>query len=200
LQALRVIGLCDIAGVLAEQILPCCQDSDPHVRSAAVKLLGHVPGGQSEQTVREALVDPDRRVRANAVEAIESQQSGSAIGDLTAMQEDRDNRIRANAIKALMAMNFAEARDNLMRMLADPSPEHRLSALWVVERIGWLKPALQVLQLAQRDGDRRIRCRALRTLGELRRVYQAGKGAGAGSQDAARPAGAIGPGRSEVAP
>ena len=182
LQALRVIGLCDIAGSLAEQILPCCQDNDPHVRSAAVKLLGQIPGPQSEQTVREALVDPDRRVRANAVEAIESQQSHSAVGDLTAMQDDRDNRIRANALKALMAMNFADARDNLQRMLADPSPDHRLSALWVVEQTGWLKPAMQVLQLAQRDGDRRIRCRALRTLSELRRVYQVGKGTAAGSQ------------------
>lgn len=184
-QALRVAWRCGVLDALREHVLTCCGDADSRVRASAVKLLGELPGKQSESVAQAALDDPDRRVRANAVEALEAQRSHTAAVALIGMLDDPDNRIRANAIKALMAMDLATARDSLQSMLADPSPDHRLSALWVVEQVGWFRPAEQVLRLAQRDTDRRVRARALRALSELRRLYRE-----TGREGQARPAAA----------
>ena len=172
LRALRIVDQCGLAEALAESIRLNCQDPDSHVRSAAIKLLAGLPGSANEQIARSALTDADKRVRANAVEALEGQRTDSSEVALAGMLDDPDNRIRANAIKALMAMDLASARASLEEMLADPSADHRLSALWVVEQTGWLKPAEQVLRLAREDGDKRVRRRALRALGQLRQLYR----------------------------
>ena len=182
---MRVVGQCGNGPRLAGPIRACCQDADSRVRSAAVKLLGDVPGADSERLIREALADPDRRVRANAIEAMAGQATASAAASLTRLLSDPDNRARANAIKAVMSMDLATAGPCLQRMLADPSAEHRLSALWVVQQAGWLRPAEQVLRLAQQDADRRVRRRALQALGELRRLYRTTRKSFGASGDAA---------------
>ncbi|MCG3179061.1 MAG: hypothetical protein BIFFINMI_01392 [Phycisphaerae bacterium] len=172
LQAVRVADICRLAEPLADALLAASRDSDAKVRSAVVKLLGQAPGEASERAIVEALDDSDRRVRANAVEALEMLHAESCTDWILQMVEDADNRVRANAIKAMMGMNYATARTNLHEMLADRSPEHRLSALWVVEQIQWFKTATIVIRLARSDPDRRVRRRALRTLSELRQAYR----------------------------
>ncbi len=172
LQAARVADLCGLAAQLGQALFARCTDSNSKVRSAAVKMLGQVPSPRSIELATAALNDPDRRVRANAVEALDALRRENAAAVLLGMLSDRDNRIRANAIKALMDMDLASARQSLERMLSDPSPGHRLSALWVVEQVSWFKPAQRVLDLARQDPDRRVRARALRALGELRRLYR----------------------------
>lgn len=179
LQAVRVIDLCDLVEPALDALLARGQDPDARVRSAMIKLLGRVRDAQAEQVVTAALADPDRRVRANAIEALEMMHAEDCAARLSEMIESRDNRIRANAIKALMGMKLPTARSSLHTMLSDPSPEHRVSALWVVEQMQWMRTAEIVLRLAQQDPERRVRQRALQTLGELRRIYRATRAAGA---------------------
>ncbi len=178
LRAVQVIDLCEQQDKLIEALLARNEDPNAKVRSAVVKLLGKSSDPRAEQAVTDALADPDRRVRANAIEALEMMQAGDCSPQLRQMLADTDNRIRANAIKALMAMDLASARQSLHTMLGDASAEHRVSALWVVERMGWMKTAEIVLNLARRDPDRRVRRRALQTLGELRRIYRGIRGRG----------------------
>ena len=52
-------------------------------------------------------------------------------------------------------------------MIDDPMPEHRLSALWVAQRLGVTSIVSRIDELSRHDPDARVRRRAARVLRSL---------------------------------
>ena len=157
-------------------LIKLLRDPSDRVASAAAKALGASGDAAVAPHLRAALSHADDRVRANAIEALEA--DGGAEQVLAARQElmkvaaGRGNRSRANAIKALMQLPAVEAMPMLGRMLIDTDPRHRISALWVVERMTSVNLARQVAILAKLDDDPVVRRRALRVLRQLAQIMQ----------------------------
>jgi len=157
------------------QLLARARDSDERVASAAVKALSAF--GSSRPIVdalTESLDHTDDRVRSNAVEALEAIGHVKPVADsLAALAEDGANRSRATAIKALLELPMSQALPQLERMLADGDDHHRVSALWVVEKMGLLPVVHRVASLAQHDPEPRVRRRAVRVVRDLAAAHLA---------------------------
>lgn len=166
--AARALGQVDYH---ESELRALASDADGRVASAAVKALGDArAGGSSEAAIAAALDHQDDRVRSNAIEALERLRRATAYaGKLLAIGEGGPNRSRATAIKALLSMPMDEALPKLRRMLRDEDERHRLSALWVVERMGLGSVVNEVAGLARSDPSGRLRHRAMRTLRTMAR-------------------------------
>lgn len=158
-RALRIITTLGLSTSFAEQIYPLSYDPHPEVRSTAVAALGQLPNPTSRRIVQRALIDPDQRVQANAVEAAE--EGGHVAADLLLPKlASNDNRVRANAVKALLRLGVREAAETLLRMLQDPDRRQRVSALWLIEKMGLFTLASRVIAMAAADQDADVRARA----------------------------------------
>lgn len=162
-KAVMLVRRLELAGDYEQRLIALVEDADPRVASSAAKALGMVEeSSEAVQRLGEALEHEDDRVRANAIESLESlgqaEQLNQRLRDLT---EGAGNRTRATAIRALMKLPVADAMPELTRMLHDERPEHRASALWVVQQTGVAAVARQVVEMARQDADREIRRRAL---------------------------------------
>jgi len=166
-KALRVVPVLGLVRELSEQAYHLTNDPDATVRSTAVSLLAEIPGVTSQRILRRAANDIDRRVQANAISALDELGADDRRKWIEPKLESPDNRVRANAVKALLEMEFEEAGEVLLGMLEAPSPAHKLSALWVVERLRLRTLLHRLDQLSRNDSDRRVRQRAERVLGEL---------------------------------
>ncbi len=165
LRALSIIGELNQGLLLQDTILRLCRDRDPHIVSAAVKALGTAEPKRAAPAIESALEHEDDRVRANAVEALarlDSTRHLDQIADMTS--EHEPNRARANAIQALMKMRATDALHALSRMLADPRPQHRTSALWLVESMGIAEVAREVAEMSISEPDPQVRERAERVI------------------------------------
>jgi HEAT repeat protein len=165
LRALSIIGELNQGLLLQDTILRLCRDRDPHVVSAAVKALGTAEPSRAVPVIESALDHEDDRVRANAVEALARLDLTRHIDQIAQMTgEGEPNRARANAIQALMQMRVPDALQALARMLADPRPEHRTSALWLVESMGIAEVAREVAEMSISEPDVEVRQRAERVI------------------------------------
>ena len=153
------------------QLVRLADDPDPRVASAAVKALGEVDeSNDATGALVSALDHNDDRVAANAVESLEqTDRLDGAREALVQLAVGGRNRSRANAIKALMHVSASEAVMALRRMLDDTDVRHRISALWVVERVLVEGLAQQVGDIARSDPDADVRNRALRVIRRLGR-------------------------------
>lgn len=160
----RTVGLIE---ALAPQVHRLVHDADPTVRSVAVAMLALLPSPTSQRLARAGLDDADDRVRADAVEVLDELNVSHRADYTRALLTSRHQRLRGNAVKSLLTLSDARGGESLLDMLSDPSPGHRLSALWVVNRLRLrsLRPQLQAL--AAGDSDDRVRRRALSVLNEL---------------------------------
>ncbi|MHB1155989.1 MAG: HEAT repeat domain-containing protein [Phycisphaerales bacterium] len=169
LQAVQIIRQLGQETYFERQLLTMASDGDARVASAAVRamsMLHDSPGAVA--AVSGALTHQDDRVRANAIESLESMHRvGHVQETLMDLAAGRGNRSRANAIKALMGLPMGEAVPALLRMLADVDDRHRISALWVVERMNLIPLVEQVALLARKDGDSKVRRRAVRVVQDL---------------------------------
>lgn len=150
-----------------EDIYHLAHDLDPTVRADAIAALSLLPGPTTSRILRSALNDLDDRVQANAIEVLD----GLGLGDrLEAVAEKLDSvnsRVRANAVKALLGVELHAAAETLVNMLEDRSSTHRISALWVVERLRLRTVLHRIHELSRADPDERVRRRAGRLLSEL---------------------------------
>jgi hypothetical protein len=162
LRALTMIREKKLTGEFAEQVHHAAHDADPTIRSLAVAMLVDLPGATTLRILRAASEDADGRVQANAIETLDrlnvSQRASSTQPKLNA----RNNRVRANAVHSLLRLELREAGHALLDMLQDPSPAHRISALWVIERLGLSPVRMRIEELGQSDPDPRVRERARR--------------------------------------
>jgi HEAT repeat protein len=145
-----------------EPVQRLAHDPDPVVRGLAVGALWQLPGATTERLLRAAINDPDDRVVANAVEGMDRLD----VADRVALTEPKlgspSSRVRANAVKSLLRAELRQAGEVLLDMLADPSAAHRLSALWVVERIRSRAALGRVRGMSIADPDQRVKERASR--------------------------------------
>ncbi len=161
-RALRITEALDCLAPLAATIQQLIHDSDALVRSQAIALLPKMSGPASQRMLRSAMNDPDERVQANAIEALEQLDVPDRASCTKAKLTSPNSRVRANAIKSLLGMELKEAGEALLDMLDDESPAHRLSALWVIERLH-LRAVLHRLEvLSEQDPSPKVRRRAAR--------------------------------------
>ena len=165
-------------------ILPMCAHPNSRVRSKAVMLLGEFPQGVAEVLVEKAVRDSDARVRANAIEVMEQViervadgAAGSSNDKFVPVLSERArsgaNRERANAIKALHQMRVGTATAQLIGMLRDTRGDHRISALWVLRRVGLWRLLSEVARLARDDEEVRVRRYAAAVLQTASKVQTA---------------------------
>jgi len=161
-RALRVAADMKLLPAVADRIQQLAFDPDAMVRGLAVSLLVHLPGPTTARILRSVIHDPDPRVQANAVEVMDVLNLADRATLLKDKLASTHHRIRANAVKALLRAELHEAGDVLLDMLADPAASHRLSALWVVERLKLRSLLQRVIHLGESDPDERIRRRCRR--------------------------------------
>lgn len=163
----RALHLARSAGLLpelAQQVYRLVHDHEPAVRSVAVAALVRLPGATAQRLARSGADDADERVRAGAVEAMDQLGVPDRATITAPFLDSRDQRLRANAVKSLLRLSDPRAAETLLDMLEDPSPAHRLSGLWVVERMNLGSTARTLRKLARDDRDDRIRARAVTLL------------------------------------
>jgi hypothetical protein len=144
-------------------------------------LIGQAPSIAPDVLVTRLLQDSDARVRANTIEVLEARQSKAFLPVLAQRSRASNSRERANAIKALNTLKVGAASDQLGIMLKDERPEHRISAMWTLRRIGWWNLLGEVGRLAREDANLRVRRYALgvlRNVADLARQQQLVKRAG----------------------
>lgn len=159
-RALRIIGVLNLASPFEDRLYQLCHDPSSAVRSAAVAAVGQLGTAVSRRLLHNALGDQDTRVQANAVEAIAASGHESAVDELLAKLSSPDNRVQANAVKALLKLGVREAAETLLKMLRHDNRMHRISALWLVERMGLFTLAARVSGMADDDPDPSVRQRA----------------------------------------
>jgi HEAT repeats len=168
LRALSIISELNQGLLLQDTLLRLSRDKDAYIVSAAVKALGSAEPKRAVPQVESALKHQDERVRANAIEALAQLDSTRHVDQLTEMAGEHEaNRARANAIQALMRMNATDALSALSRMLADPRPNHRASALWLIETMGITAVAREVAEMSISEPDPQIKVRAGRVIQEV---------------------------------
>jgi HEAT repeat protein len=156
-KALQVARELELIDSLKTQILPLCAHANPRVRSKAVMVLGAVGAAAVDVLIEKVAHDKDARVRANAIEVMEQRSNTKFVPLLTERARWGTNRERANAVKALHSMKVGIAAAQLLQMLRDERPEHRISALWALRKVGWWRMVSEVARLAREDGNLKVR-------------------------------------------
>ena len=166
-RTLRMVADLGVTKELTETVYRSAHDTDPSVRGCAISILGNMPGPTSVRILRQAVNDPDERVQATAIEVLDRMDWSERAPVTRPKLRSPHNRVRANAIKSLLRMEISEAGDALLDMLEDSSGSHRLSAIWVVERVGLKSLAPRMTMLSRDDPDERVRRRAASAIQSL---------------------------------
>ncbi len=167
LEALRTVRDRGLTGEFAEEVYHLAHDPAAVVRSSAVAMLAELPTATSRRILRAALDDPDLRVQANAIEAFDVLGVKDRAAQIEPKLQSQNSRVRACAVKSLLPLEVRKAGDVLLDMLEDSSCAHRLSALWVIERLELRAAVHRVNELCLADSVDRVRQNARRVLGVL---------------------------------
>lgn len=170
-RALRIVQFGALIAEFENAIYRLANDADPLVRSQCVSMLGELPTPTSLRILRAAVNDPHVRVQANALEAMDHLNVADRAGVTESKLESRDARVRANAVKSLLRMEVRKAGDVLLEMLAHKDRSQRVSALWVIARLQLGSVLDLVVSVARSDPDERVRHRAQRLLGEMKKHH-----------------------------
>ncbi len=166
-RALRLASALGVVDELEESVQRLAHDPEPVVRSLAVRMLARIPGLTTQRLLRAAVNDPDERVQANAIEALDELDTDDRISFTAPKLASSNSRVRANAIKSLLRVELSQAGETLLDMLDDSSADHRLSALWVIERLRLQAVLHRLRKLALEDPNRRVRQRARRVFDNM---------------------------------
>ncbi len=153
----RRLAVCD---ELEEELIAMTGGEDARLVATAVRALGGVETDAARAALVEARAHSDGRVRASAIEAM-----GAWLESLEPIIEavrDETARARANAVRAMLKREIEAGGEQLAAMLRDDRPGHRVSALWVAERVGGGDHAHIVADLARSDAEAPVRERAKR--------------------------------------
>jgi len=166
-RAVRVAKVLGVLDEVAQEIQQLAHDGEAVVRSTAAGVLSDLPGPTTTRLLRDAVNDPDARVQANAVEALDRLNVEDRLPYIKAKLSSPHSRVRANAVRALLRVELREAGEVLLDMLEDSSQAHRLSALWVIERMRLRSVLNRIVELSHGDPDERVRQRAQRVFRDL---------------------------------
>jgi len=150
-----------IAREVEGELLAAASGDDERAAAAAVTALGEVGTAAARAAVSSLLAHADARVRANAVEAIARRDPDEPV--VRSWVEHEVPRARGNAVRARVALaGAADGTSALAKMLGDERRPHRLSGLWVAERVGAVEVSERVAELARDEAEPRVRERARR--------------------------------------
>ncbi len=167
-QIIEIIRYLELESALEPVLAQLARDVDAIVRSGAVAALGGAaPSVVTRRILREALHDEDGRVRANAVEALTAQGWTEDLAPHEHLLRERDHRVRGTAVLGFLRAGNRLGGTELLRMLEDADRAHRISALWVVERMRLQSVSERIRRLAEADPDPVIRRRADHVVGAL---------------------------------
>ena len=157
-RAARRLG---IAREVEAELLAAASGDDERAAAAAVTALGEVDTAAARAAVSSLLAHADARVRANAVEAIARRNPDEPV--VRSWVEHEVPRARGNAVRARVVLaGAADGAPALAKMLGDERRPHRLSGLWVAERVGAVEVSERVAELARDEAEPRVRERARR--------------------------------------
>lgn len=199
LMLVRELGLAGrlwepIAAIAGTEVEP--GGAPARASATAVASLATVPGPAIDRAIEAGARSPDARVRANAADAMARRVrvglAGSpGVGRIAELKLDPHHRVRASVLRTLaLEGSIVEPREggtiatsateDLVSMLADARAEHRVAALWALERVmpgrgraalgpRWAELLARVVEVARLDREDRVRRRALRCAWRLER-------------------------------
>jgi HEAT repeats len=103
------------------------------------------------------------RVRANTIESFWGMNIPAVIELFRECLKDGDNRVVGNAIIGLHASGDSESLEVVAKIAEDSNPKRRMTAAWIMGRIGSPK-FISVLSQLARDANAEVRRAALRSL------------------------------------
>jgi hypothetical protein len=156
LRALRLITILRIGGSFQTDVFSLANDPTPEVRASAMTVLGHLGEATSRRILERALSDDDPTVQANAIDALDCMGAKQRLKLIAPKAESEDPNVRAAAIRALLKMRIPLAAAAMISMLQDPRPEHRCSALWIVDQLRLVSVVPRIEELEKNDRDPRI--------------------------------------------
>lgn len=171
-----------------------------HSAAAAVTLLAELSSPAAQHAVHRCLRHADPRVRANALDAMArvARRSGSIVGGagmlasaMVEFKSDEHHRVRAAAVRAgvLAAIAGGDQRPaenvsgDVAAMLTDGRAMHRISGLWLAERIAGMGGAPEqlgqtiasaVAEIVRSEPDIHVRTRARQTGERLMATMRSG--------------------------
>ncbi|MCA9312063.1 MAG: hypothetical protein KDA21_12700, partial [Phycisphaerales bacterium] len=170
LHALGIIERFRLWTRFEHELRDAARDGDPRIASKAVLLVARVAGDESDHVINAAIRHVDPRVHANAIEAKLARHPSTSW--VVRMRNDDVPRARANVIRHIIRQTGGAAcsQEILGGMLEDHRPAHRVSALWVAERMNCQTLREQIDTMATADlpgiSARAARCsRRLASLG-----------------------------------
>lgn len=157
-----------------------------HSAAAAVTLLAELPSPAAQHAMHRCLRHADPRVRANALDAMArvARRSGSIAGSESTLNSaiiefkaDEHHRVRASAVRAGILAAIAggggqpggDASGEIAAMLSDSRAMHRVSGLWLAERVAGMggvstsvgqTVASAVAEIVRSEPDIQVRTRA----------------------------------------
>lgn len=155
----------DVADACELELLAALASDDPRMSATAAITLASVKSDSAIQALMSALRHEDDRTRANAIDAIARLRRTSHL-DIE-RHTSGSPRERANVARA--CLNATDDSSLIQRggeildaMLRDTRQSHRISGLWVTERLGRTESAQLVARLASHDETSQVRSRARR--------------------------------------
>lgn len=169
-RGLKMLTTLPVLKPYREQIIALAGHRDPRIAATAIKLMGRLEDPKLKDLLDAAARHYDPRVRANALESMAQLRVANYSMQVLTLMNSHFNRERANAIRAISVYDFATARQCLVKMLHDPSPHHRVSALWVVSQLNLLEIARLVGSLSRCDPNQHVRKRAAELMSQLQDI------------------------------
>jgi HEAT repeat protein len=179
-------GICEVLGRIgtprvAPAVVNVIDDESPLVREGAIRCLGRLGDRGSIDPIVDRLGDRDARVVAAAIEALAAFGKQATPFLLNRLRHSRSRQMRTNIIAVLgrgrdpaavlplidcLSHTFFRVR----RAAADALVEHGEAAMrQVTELLSLPKVAVRpVLECARDETNKRMRLRAIRSLGELK--------------------------------
>ncbi len=183
--ALRA-GICEVLGRIANPgvapaVVEVIDDESPLVREQAIRCLGRLGEAGTVDVIIERLGDRDSRVVAAAIEALTGFGPSATAYLLNRLRLSRSRQMRTNIITVLgrardpaamlpLINCLADSYFRVRRAAADALVEHGNAVIGPVAELLSLPkvPVDPVLRCALEDGNKRMRLRAIRSLGELK--------------------------------
>lgn len=156
LRAMRIVRTLSLGAKFEKDVYTASNDADNEIRRTAVATLGQIEGETTRRILERALVDEAPEVRAAAIDSIETLRLPNAQTLVEPLTDSEDADVRAAATRCLLRQRVPEAARSLMKMLIDPRPDHRCSALWIVDQLKLYTLETRIRQIAEIDPDARI--------------------------------------------
>ncbi len=166
------------AGAAVPDLITATSDYRPEVRWRAVWALGRIgpAAAPAAFALRIALADPD--VRWRAAEALGAIGPGAAdtVPDLVSLLHDPSSSVRWRAAVALGAIGSPQAAEALAEAVRDPAENVRLASVAALIQLRAAPPVAEpAYVIAFADDDPRVRAQAVRGLGRLAVLSNAGR-------------------------